>query len=98
MLAPLFTETGIMPLRIRRFMLLLVYLQYLVSLPHSHLTRACLNSSIELAASNKKSWVGDALTAATKLPFYCPQFDFATATPKSVEDYHRNSVKSMATT
>ncbi|KAJ7196337.1 hypothetical protein C8J57DRAFT_1106738, partial [Mycena rebaudengoi] len=95
MLAPLFTETRIRPLRIRRFMLLLVYLQYLVSLPHSHLMRACLNSSIELAASNKKSWVGDALTAATKLPFDFPQLDFATATPKSVEDY-RKSIETRA--
>ena len=63
MLVCLFTETGIMLLRICRFLLLLGYLQYLLSLKPSHLARACLNSSIELAAARKKSWVGDVLSA-----------------------------------
>jgi hypothetical protein len=39
MLAPLFTETGIMPLRIRRFLLLLGYLQYLLLLNLSSRSR-----------------------------------------------------------
>jgi hypothetical protein len=36
MLAPLFTETGIMPLRIRRFIFVLSFLKYLLSLDHDH--------------------------------------------------------------
>jgi hypothetical protein len=39
-LVGLFIETGIMPLRIRRFLLLLGYLQYLLSLDMNHLARA----------------------------------------------------------
>ncbi|KAJ7846466.1 hypothetical protein B0H13DRAFT_2407849 [Mycena leptocephala] len=69
MLAPLFTETGIMPLRTRRFMILLGYLRYILSLKLPHFAGARLNSSIELAAAGKKSWTGDVLIAATKLPF-----------------------------
>ncbi|KAJ7623901.1 hypothetical protein DFH06DRAFT_1446575 [Mycena polygramma] len=72
-LAPLFTETGIMPLRVRRFLILLVYLQYLLSLKLPHLARASLNSSIELAAAGKRSWAGD----------------FRTATEKSVAEYRK---------
>lgn len=82
LLAPLFTETGIMPLRIRRFMILLVYLQYLVSLKLPHFARAALNSSTELAVTGKKSWAGDVLKAATKLPFACPPLDFTSTTEK----------------
>jgi hypothetical protein len=63
MLVCLFTETGIMPLRIRRFLLLLGYLQYLLSL-----ARACLNNSIQRATAGNKSWVGDVLIAAKKMP------------------------------
>ncbi|KAJ7508183.1 hypothetical protein B0H11DRAFT_1704589, partial [Mycena galericulata] len=77
MVVVLFTETGIMLLRIWRFLLLLVYLQYLLSLKLSHLARASFNSSIELAATGKKSWAGDVLIAAKKLPFECPPLDFA---------------------
>jgi hypothetical protein len=89
MLVTLFTETGIMPLRIRRFLLLLGYLQYLLSLKLSQLARACLNSSIELALAGKRSWVRDVLIAATKMPFAIPPLDFVNATEKSVEQYRK---------
>ena len=56
-------------------------------LPATHKSHSSLP---ELAASNKKSWVKDVLTAATKLPFACPPLDFANATPKSVEEYRKN--------
>jgi hypothetical protein len=88
---PLFTETGIMPLRIRRFLLLLVYLQYLLTPKAPRLARAALNSSIELASAGKKSWARDVLTVATKLPFDCPPLDFSTATDKSVEQYRKST-------
>jgi hypothetical protein len=58
MLVCLFTETGIMPHRIHRFLLLLGYLQYLLSLKLSHLARACLNNSIELGAAGKNPGLG----------------------------------------
>jgi hypothetical protein len=50
MLVPLFTETGIMPLQVRRYLVLLSYLRYLLTLEPTHLARACLNSPIELAS------------------------------------------------
>ncbi|KAJ7936013.1 hypothetical protein B0H13DRAFT_1853716 [Mycena leptocephala] len=86
MLAPLFTETGIMPLRVRRYLVLLVYLQYLLSPKLPVLARVCLKISIELAR-RKKSWFGDLCTAASKLPFECPPPEIANTTPKSIEEY-----------
>ncbi|KAJ7431772.1 hypothetical protein B0H11DRAFT_1741215, partial [Mycena galericulata] len=53
MVVVLFTETRIMPLRIRHFLLLLAYLEYLLSLKLPLFARASLNSSIELAATGK---------------------------------------------
>jgi hypothetical protein len=55
MLAPLFTETGIMPLRMRRFILLLGYLQYLLRLSPSHLARTCLQPMSVPKARIRKS-------------------------------------------
>jgi hypothetical protein len=94
-LVGLFTETGIMPLRIRRFLLLLGYLQYLLTLESSHLARVSLDSSIKLAAMGKRSWVGDVLIAAKKMPFQCPPLDFGSANDKTVEAY-RKSVQKCA--
>ncbi|KAJ7724336.1 hypothetical protein DFH07DRAFT_722319, partial [Mycena maculata] len=54
-----------------------------------HLARACLNSSIELAAAGKRSWAGDVLTAAKKLKFPIPPLDFLNATTSSVEAYQK---------
>ncbi|KAJ7081804.1 hypothetical protein B0H15DRAFT_994332 [Mycena belliarum] len=87
MLIPLYTETGIVPLRVRRFVLALGYLQYLLILLPTHFARAAVNSSIKLAAAGKKSWAKDLLTAASKLPFPCPELDLANATALSVLDY-----------
>jgi hypothetical protein len=55
MLIPLYTETGIVPLRVRRFILALGYLQYLLELLPTHFARAALNSSIKLTAAGKKN-------------------------------------------
>ncbi|KAJ7721807.1 hypothetical protein B0H16DRAFT_1602001, partial [Mycena metata] len=52
-IAPLFTETGIMPIRVRRLLLGLGHLVYFLSLDDSHYARASLNSSMELAAAGK---------------------------------------------
>ncbi|KAJ7246142.1 hypothetical protein B0H12DRAFT_1306477 [Mycena haematopus] len=90
MVISLYTETGIVPLRVRRFILALGYLQYLIGLHPSHFANAALNNSIKLAVMGKKSWARDLLTAATKLPFPCPPPDLATATPRSIFDYAKS--------
>ncbi|KAJ7262647.1 hypothetical protein B0H12DRAFT_1269863 [Mycena haematopus] len=90
MVISLYTETGIVPLRVRRFILALGYLQYLIGLHPSHFANAALNNSIKLAVMGKKFWARDLLTAATKLPFPCPPPDLATATPKSIFDYAKS--------
>jgi hypothetical protein len=87
MIAPLFTETGIMPLRVRRYLVLLSYLRYLLGLEPTHLAKASLNSSLQLAVHGKKSWFGDVCKAASKMPFQCPPPDMHDATPKSIDNY-----------
>jgi hypothetical protein len=62
-------------------LLLLGYLQYLLSLNSSHLARAALNNSIELADVAQKSWARQVLNAAEKLPCSIPPLDFINATP-----------------
>jgi hypothetical protein len=59
MIAPLFTETGIMPLQVRRLLLTLSHLRYLLGLNAGHYARAALNSSFELAGKGKRCWVTD---------------------------------------
>ncbi|KAJ7066872.1 hypothetical protein B0H15DRAFT_971598 [Mycena belliarum] len=81
MIAPLFTETGIMPLRVRRFVLDLGHLVYLLGLNNDTYARTALNSSIDLAAK-------DLIKAATRLPFHCPELVLTRDTgPKYIEDY-----------
>jgi hypothetical protein len=63
---------------------------HLSAVPLSHLARACLNSSIELAGLRKKSWAGDVLTAATRLPFACPPLNFALAAEKTIDAYQKD--------
>ncbi|KAJ7248235.1 hypothetical protein B0H12DRAFT_1020182 [Mycena haematopus] len=84
-----------MPLRVRRYLVLLVYLQYLLGPKVPEFARACLKSSVELARRNKKSWFGDLCTAASKLPFECPLPEIENATPKSIEAYAK-SVENLA--
>jgi hypothetical protein len=64
-------------------------MQYLLSLKLSHLARASLNNSIELAAAEKKPWIGDVLIAAKKMPSSIPPLDFPNATEKSIEGYRK---------
>ncbi|KAJ7742564.1 hypothetical protein B0H16DRAFT_1860835, partial [Mycena metata] len=87
-IAPLFTETGIIPLRVRRFLLVLSHLIYFLGLAKEHFARAALDSSIELSARNKTSWAKDLIHAATRLPFHCPAFVLTHSTSiEDVEDY-----------
>ena len=96
MIAPLFTETGITPLRVRRFLLVLSHLRYFLSLDDSHYARAALNSSIELSGKGKKSWAGDLTKAATRLPFECPSLILTRQTTDAdVETYAKLVQKLM---
>jgi ribonuclease HI len=89
MIAPLFTETGLTPLRVRRFLLVLTHLIYFLSLGNTHLARAALNSSVELALDGKKSWALDLMKASQGLPFPCPELNLHGATVAGIEAYSK---------
>ncbi|KAI5827202.1 hypothetical protein K523DRAFT_247356, partial [Schizophyllum commune Tattone D] len=55
----LFTETGLMPLRVRRVLLALRYLGYLLALPDDHFAKLAVEESFRLARSGQSSWVSD---------------------------------------
>ncbi|RDB24922.1 RNA-directed DNA polymerase from mobile element jockey [Hypsizygus marmoreus] len=65
---PLFTETGIMPIKYRRIVLALGYLSYLFHLPPHHLAAVALRDSLNLAWEGKPSWIADLVTACHTLP------------------------------
>ncbi len=72
MIVPVYTETGIMPLRVCRFLLTLRYLKYILKLESTHFLQAVLLSACELAAAGKRSWWSDLIKAKSKLPFDTP--------------------------
>ncbi|GLB35658.1 hypothetical protein LshimejAT787_0212230 [Lyophyllum shimeji] len=86
MLAPLYTETGIMPLRVRRLLLTLRFLQYVLSLDPERYAHIAFRSSVELASRGKKSWAGDLLMVMDKLPFPVPRLPLANITANIVAD------------
>src|ERR1700743_2475634 len=87
MIAPLFTETGIIPRRVRRHLLVLKHLVYWLGLDKKHFARAALDSSIELSAKGKRGWAKDLITATSRLPFQCPELVLISTT--TVEDIQR---------
>ncbi|KAF5378897.1 hypothetical protein D9615_006858 [Tricholomella constricta] len=87
MLVPLYTETGIMPLRPRRLLLTLRFLRYLVSLNNDRYAHIAFRASLELASRNKKSWAGDLKKALLKLPFRTDPIDLESATVQSTKEY-----------
>ena len=66
--APLFTETGVMPIRHRRLILAIKYLAYAVSLPESHYVKCAFNDSVNLWMAGKPCWLGDLQYALNALP------------------------------
>ncbi|KAF5378200.1 hypothetical protein D9615_007560 [Tricholomella constricta] len=86
MLVPLYTETGIMPLRARRLLLTLRFLQYLIGLKETRYAHIAFRSSIELASRNKKSWANDIQRALQKLPFHTDPLDLTSATVLTMTD------------
>ncbi|KAG6808385.1 hypothetical protein H0H92_004307, partial [Tricholoma furcatifolium] len=66
-LAPLHTETGILPIRYRRTILALKYLEYVLELPATHYAALALRDSVDLAAHDKQSWAGDLVKVLSTL-------------------------------
>ncbi|KAJ3910773.1 hypothetical protein F5877DRAFT_87070, partial [Lentinula edodes] len=59
MTTPLFTETGIMPIRARRVILALRYLIYLINLPRNHYASLALHENHNMRASGIPCWLSD---------------------------------------
>ncbi|KZV81681.1 hypothetical protein EXIGLDRAFT_579149, partial [Exidia glandulosa HHB12029] len=66
--APLFTETGVSPIRYRRADLAVRYLGYALQRPAEDLVRCAVLDSASLLAARAKSWVGDLAKALSLLP------------------------------
>ena len=58
-IAPLYTETGVMPIAPRRVLLALRYLNYLVNLPDENYSSIALQQSEVLRNRNLPSWLAD---------------------------------------
>ncbi|KAJ4478552.1 hypothetical protein C8R41DRAFT_772466, partial [Lentinula lateritia] len=68
MVAPLFTETGVMPIRFRRVILALRYLIYLLNLPLDHYASLALQANHALRSSGNSCWLSDLEWAIQHLP------------------------------
>jgi hypothetical protein len=68
MLAVLFTETGLMPIRIRRLLLTLSRLRYMLELGEERRVRAALLDSVDLFAAGHPGWAGDIAILLRSLP------------------------------
>ncbi|KZV68968.1 hypothetical protein PENSPDRAFT_581662 [Peniophora sp. CONT] len=67
MLAPLFTELNVIPIRYRRITLCLRYLDYALHLPPTHLVYAALCDSLALYSAGHSCWIGDIAYALAHL-------------------------------
>ncbi|KAJ7680744.1 hypothetical protein DFH06DRAFT_1405408, partial [Mycena polygramma] len=70
MIAVLFTETGVMPLRVRRLLLALGRLEYMADLTEEsgRVVRSALLDSVDLLASGHAGWAGDVAIMLSRLP------------------------------
>ncbi|KAJ3858177.1 hypothetical protein EV359DRAFT_52421, partial [Lentinula novae-zelandiae] len=68
MVAPLFTETGIMPIHFCRVILALCYLIYLLNLPLDHYASLALQANHVLRSSGNSCWLSDLNWAIQHLP------------------------------
>ncbi|KAJ3851204.1 hypothetical protein EV368DRAFT_3967, partial [Lentinula lateritia] len=59
MTTPLFTKTGVMPIRARRVILALRYLIYLINLPRNHYASLALHENHNMRASGIPCWLSD---------------------------------------
>ncbi|KAH7879474.1 uncharacterized protein C8R40DRAFT_1035802, partial [Lentinula edodes] len=67
-ITPLFTESGIMPIRTRRASLALRYLKYLITLPPSHYAFSALWDNDNLCRAGSPCWLSDLDYAISQLP------------------------------
>ncbi|KAJ4494573.1 hypothetical protein C8J55DRAFT_415141 [Lentinula edodes] len=67
-ITPLYTETGIMPIRARRVSLTLRYLKYLIELPNTHYASLALAENDNLRNSLCPCWLSDLDYAINQLP------------------------------
>ncbi|KAJ7143116.1 hypothetical protein C8R43DRAFT_823347, partial [Mycena crocata] len=88
MLAPLFTETGVIPLTYRRPMLVLGYLIYLILLPITHLAHHAYLDSLALANAGFPSWLSDLhfVLASLPVPVAWPAGELSTDTVTNMRD------------
>jgi hypothetical protein len=79
--APLFTETGLAPIRHRRAILALSYLQYLLALPEEQYASLACRDSMELMGAGHPSWHGDLAIVLQELsvPVEACEADFTRA-------------------
>ena len=68
MIMMLFTETGLWPIRYRRIIIAITYLQYLLQLPPNHYAHAALEECVFLDAVGKPSWLTDLCIVMLCLP------------------------------
>ncbi|KAJ7309309.1 hypothetical protein DFH08DRAFT_1049982 [Mycena albidolilacea] len=69
MTAPLFTETGLVPLRFRRVALALTHLRYLATLKADRYVRVASDDSVQLSDDGKASWAMNLRYVIHNLPF-----------------------------
>ncbi len=94
MLVPLHTETGITPLQTCRFVLVLNFLKYTLTLQDNHLVWAAIMNSIALHISGRKTWFTDVLQAACNLPFSLAyDLDPWSMTPDYIDTYSKNGLQ-----
>ncbi|KAJ7662335.1 hypothetical protein B0H17DRAFT_953262, partial [Mycena rosella] len=88
MITPLFTETGITPIRVQRFQIILTHLM--------HYACAALDSPPELSARGKRFWAKNLITAASRPPFPCPELVLDASTSiEDVQDYAKTLQSSI---
>jgi hypothetical protein len=84
MCAFLYTETGVLPLAHRCLILALRYLQYILSLPGSHLTHCAFRECELLHAAGKPSWLGDLAVILRCFPCSSPVWNPLLITEDSI--------------
>ena len=85
-LAPLFTETSIMPVRFRQITLALGFLKYLMGLTPGQYAQQALYDSIYLAETGRSSWVRDLQLVLLDLPTPLTLPDLRTTTTTGIDD------------
>ncbi|KAK0430395.1 hypothetical protein EV421DRAFT_1893563 [Armillaria borealis] len=89
MITPLHSETDVIPLRPRRFLILLGYLKYLLSKDGDKYARAALENSRSLAVMGKSSWFKDVNIAGSRLKFGLEPIPLDVSDPETIDDYRK---------